>query len=30
VPACGLVNEIRPIDPERASAFVVTSETPGA
>jgi hypothetical protein len=26
--ACGLVNEIRPIDPERASALAVTSETP--
>lgn len=28
--ACGLAYEIRPIDPERASAFAVTSETPGA
>ena len=27
--ACGLVFEIRPIDPERASAFEVTCETPG-
>lgn len=27
--ACGLINEIRPIDPVRASAFAVTSETPG-
>jgi hypothetical protein len=26
--ACGLVYEIRPIDPERASALAVTSETP--
>jgi len=26
--ACGLVYEIRPIDPMRASAFDVTSETP--
>lgn len=26
--ACGLVYEIRPIDPERASAFAVTSESP--
>jgi hypothetical protein len=26
---CGLFYEIRPIDPERASAFVVTNETPG-
>lgn len=25
---CGLFYEIRPIDPERASAFEVTSETP--
>jgi len=25
---CGLVYEIRPIDPERASAFAVTNETP--
>jgi hypothetical protein len=25
---CGLFYEIRPIDPERASAFVVTTETP--
>jgi hypothetical protein len=27
--ACGLVYEVRPIDPERASAFAVTNETPG-
>ena len=27
--ACGLVFEIRPIESERASAFAVTSETPG-
>jgi len=27
---CGLVMEVRPIDPERASAFDVTNETPGA
>jgi hypothetical protein len=27
--ACGLINEIRPIDPTRASAFMVTTETPG-
>jgi hypothetical protein len=26
--ACGLVYEIRPIDPMRASAFTVTTETP--
>ena len=26
--ACGLAYEIRPIDSERASAFVLTSETP--
>ena len=26
--ACGLFCEIRPIDPERASAFTVTAETP--
>jgi hypothetical protein len=26
--ACGLFYEIRPIDPERASAFSVTTETP--
>jgi hypothetical protein len=26
--ACGLFLEIRPIDPERASAFTVTTETP--
>src|SRR5215510_11174930 len=26
--ACGLVYEIRPIDPVRASAFTLTSETP--
>src|SRR5262245_44967366 len=25
---CGLVYEIRPIDPERGSAFAVTTETP--
>jgi hypothetical protein len=25
---CGLFCEIRPIDPERASAFTVTTETP--
>jgi hypothetical protein len=25
---CGLFNEIRPIDPEQASAFKVTTETP--
>jgi hypothetical protein len=25
---CGLFYEIRPIDPERASAFNVTNETP--
>jgi hypothetical protein len=25
---CGLLYEIRPIDPERASAFVITTETP--
>lgn len=25
---CGLFFEIRPIDPERASAFTVTTETP--
>ena len=25
---CGLFYEIRPIDPERASAFTVTTETP--
>lgn len=25
---CGLVMEVRPIDPERASAFDVTNETP--
>jgi hypothetical protein len=28
--ACGLVFEIRPIEPKRASAFDVTTETPGA
>jgi hypothetical protein len=28
--ACGLSFEIRPIAPERASAFAQTSETPGA
>ena len=28
--ACGLSYEIRPIDPVRASAFTVTSETPKA
>ena len=27
--ACGLTNEIRPIEPERASAYKVSSETPG-
>lgn len=27
--ACGLAFEIRPIAPERASAFAVTTETPG-
>lgn len=27
--ACGLQYEIRPLDAERASAFAVTSETPG-
>lgn len=27
--ACGLVYEIRPIEPVRASAFAVTTETPG-
>ena len=26
--ACGLVYEVRPFDPERASAFKVASETP--
>jgi len=26
--ACGLFYEIRPIDPERASAFALTNETP--
>lgn len=26
--ACGLINEIRPVDPARASAFAVTAETP--
>jgi hypothetical protein len=26
--SCGLFYEIRPIDPERASAFTVTTETP--
>jgi len=26
--ACGLVYEIRPIDPERASAFTASAETP--
>ena len=26
--ACGLFYEIRPVDPERASAFTVTTETP--
>jgi hypothetical protein len=26
--ACGLFNEVRPIERERASAFAVTSETP--
>lgn len=28
--ACGLEFEIRPLDPERASAFVAGNETPGA
>ena len=28
--ACGLTYEVRPIEPERASAFKVTNETPGA
>ena len=28
--ACGLSYEIRPIESERASAFKVTNETPGA
>ena len=28
--ACGLTYEIRPIEPERASAYKVTNETPGA
>ncbi|HSW14638.1 MAG TPA: YciI family protein [Solimonas sp.] len=28
--ACGLSFEIRPIDPEKASAFAVTNETPAA
>ena len=28
--ACGLTYEIRPIESERASAFKVTNETPGA
>jgi len=27
--ACGLFYEIRPIDPARASAFLVSTETPG-
>jgi hypothetical protein len=27
--ACGLSYEVRPIEPERASAFVVANETPG-
>jgi hypothetical protein len=27
--ACGLTNEVRPIEPERASASKVSSETPG-
>lgn len=27
--ACGLTNEVRPIEPERASAFKVSNETPG-
>ena len=27
--ACGLFYEIRPIDPERASAFTASAETPG-
>jgi hypothetical protein len=25
---CGLFSEIRPVDPEKASAFVRTTETP--
>jgi hypothetical protein len=28
--ACGLVFEVRPLDPQRASAAMVTNETPGA
>jgi hypothetical protein len=28
--ACGLSYEVRPIDPQRASAFAVTNETPPA
>jgi len=28
--ACGLTYEIRPIESERASAYKVTNETPGA
>ena len=28
--ACGLTLEIRPVDPERASAWAVTNETPDA
>lgn len=27
--ACGLVYEVRPIDPKRASAYTTTAETPG-
>lgn len=26
--ACGLTNEVRPIEPERASAFTLSNETP--
>ena len=26
---CGLFYEIRPVDPEKASAFIRTTETPG-
>ena len=28
--SCGLVFEVRPIEPERASAYAVTNETPAA
>jgi hypothetical protein len=28
--ACGLAMEVRPVDPERASAYTVSNETPGA